>query len=385
MHRLATSALVGACLVLAAASACDTDACSTSGNICTWAGNGHAGFNGDDEPLSAARFYWPIDVKFTKAGDTYVLDWNNHRVRRLMPDDTLHTVVGTDFVGDGDYATMDLVQPGVKGTEINLNHPTQLLERPDGTIIVVSWHNHKLRNFDPATGLAYVMGGRGAGFAGDGGPLSAPELRFNQPAGGTVDPDGNIYLIDQRNQIIRKISSDLSMVETIAGTQNMPGYSGDGGDPMKAQFSFPKGSNPPPAGTLAFDKDGNLYVADTLNHAIRKISADRKTITTVAGDGTPGFKDGPGEGSQLNNPRDLEVGPDGNLYIADELNHRVRMLDLAAGTISTIAGTGDAEFSGDGGPATRAALNRPTGLEFDESGLLYVADSHNNRIRTIAR
>lgn len=381
MHRFA---FLPALALLLAAPACDTDDCATAGNICTWAGSNHAGFNGDDEALSDARFYWPIDLKITKSGEYYVLDWNNHKVRHLDADGNLHTVVGTDFIGDGDYATADLVQPGVMGTEINLNHPTQLLERPDGSLVLVSWHNHKLRHYDPKTGMAYVMGGRGAGFDGDGGPLDNPMLRFNQPAGGTTDDDGNIYLLDQRNQRIRKISADLKMVTTIAGTGEV-GFTGDGGDPLAATFSFPKGPNPPPAGTLALDKDGNLYIADTLNHAIRKLSADRKKIETIAGDGTPGFKgdDGPAADAQLNNPRDLEIGPDGRLYIADEQNHRVRAIDLAAGTITTIAGTGDAEFSGDHGPATRAALNRPTGLEFDDAGLLYISDSHNNRIRTV--
>lgn len=383
MHRSVSTALVGALIGLGVSPACDSDPCGDPGNICTYAGNGHAGFNGDDEPLEDARFYWPIDIKFTASGDQYILDWNNHKVRRLLADGTLHTVVGTDFVGDGDYATADLKQPGVMGTEINLNHPTQILERPDGSLIVVSWHNHKLRHFDPATGMAYVMGGRGAGYAGDGGPLDSPDLRFNQPAGGTIDKDGNIYLVDQRNQRIRKISADLEVVSTIAGTGEV-GFTGDGGDPMLATFSFPKGSNPPPAGTMAVDADGNLYISDTLNHAIRKISADRKTITTIAGDGMPGFADGPGDASQLNNPRDLEIGPDGRLYVADEHNHRVRAIDLAAGTITTIAGTGEATYTDDGGPAIAAALNRPTGLEFDDAGTLYIADSHNNRIRTVA-
>lgn len=382
MHRLALLPVAG--LLLAALTACDSvDACDAVGNICTWAGRSHAAFNGDNQPLEDARFYWPIDLKITSGGDYYILDWNNHKVRRVLADGTVQTVVGTDFVGDGDYATADLVQPGVMGTEINLNHPTQLLERPDGSLVLVSWHNHKLRHFDPDTGMAYVMGGRGAGYAGDGGPLSDPMLRFNQPSGGAIDDDGNIYLIDQRNQVIRKISADLGTVSTIAGTPTMPGYEGDGGDPMKAKFSFPKGTNPQPAGTMAIDDEGALYIADTLNHVIRKISADRKKIETVAGNGEAGFKDGDAADSQLNNPRDLEFGPDGRLYIADELNHRVRALDLAAATITTVAGTGDATFSGDRGLATKAALNRPTGLEFDDAGVLYIADSHNNRIRTV--
>lgn len=364
----------------------DPEACTTAGNICTWAGRSHAAFNGDDQPLSKALFYWPVDMKITSSGDTYILDWNNHKVRHLQPDGTLHTVIGTDFVGDGDYATADLVAPGVPGTDINLNHPTQLLEEPGGTLLLVSWHNHKLRRYDPKTGMAYVLCGRGAGFAGDGGPLSNPDLRFNQPSGGTITDDGTIYLIDQRNQRIRKLSGDGKDIETIAGTGEV-GYTGDGGDPLKATFSFPKGSNPPPAGTIAIDDAGRIYIADTLNHAIRRIDPEANTIETVLGTGEAGYggDDGPGTKAQINNPRDLEMGPDGRLYIADEWNHRIRALDVDTGIVTTVAGTGKPEFGGDHGPATRAGLNRPTGIEFDLEGkTMYVADSHNFRIRSVA-
>ena len=386
-HVVALAATVA--LLIAPVLACEDDvdpeACDTAGNICTWAGKTRAAFNGDDQPLSKALFYWPIDMKITSSGDTYILDWNNHQVRRLMPDGTLHTVIGTDFIGDGDWATKDLVAPGVPGTDINLNHPTQLLEEPGGTLLLVSWHNHKLRRYDPKTGLTYVVCGRGAGFAGDGGPVDDPALRFNQPSGGTIADDGNVYLVDQRNQRVRMITAGGTDVETLAGTGEV-GFTGDGGYPMKATFSFPKGSNPPPAGTIAMDAEGRLYVADTLNHAIRRIDRARKTIETVAGTGAAGFAgdDGPGHKAQLNNPRDLEMGPDGRLYIADELNHRVRAFDIETGVITTVAGNGKNEFAGDHGPATEASLNRPTGIEFSLDGkTMYVADSHNFRIRAV--
>lgn len=374
-------------LVLAAAS-CDRDELcpKTPGTICTFAGDGEAGFNGEDEPLAAARFYWPIDVTITKAGEIYVLDWNNHKVRHLTAEGTLHTVIGTDFVGDGPYDLSDLTAPGTAGTNINLNHPTQLLEEPGGTLMLVSWHNHKLRRYDPKTGLTYVWIGRGAGFAGDGGPVENPDARLNQPSGGAFDEAGNLYLLDQRNQVIRKLAADSSMLSTVAGTPTMFGYEGDGGSPTAAKFSFPKGPNPPPAGTLTLDAKGRLYVADTLNHAVRRIDFAADTIETVAGTGTAGYggDGGPGPQAQLNNPRDLEIGPDGRLYIADELNHRIRALDVETLTIETVAGTGRAEFAGDGGPAGEASLNRPTGIAFAADGTMYIGDSHNHRIRTIA-
>lgn len=373
-------------LLLGAASCEDDELCpKTPGTICTFAGDGEAGFNGDDEPLSAARLYWPIDVTITRAGETYILDWNNHQVRHLTPEGTLHTVLGTDFLGDGPYDLSDLVPPGTDGRNINLNHPTQLLEEPGGTLLLVSWHNHKIRRYDPKTGLTYVWIGRGAGFAGDGAPVD-DKSRLNQPAGGVLDKDGNLFLLDQRNQVIRHLAADGSMLTTIAGTPQMFGYEGDGGSPKAAKFHFPPGSNPQPAGTLALDAKGRLYVADTLNHAIRRIDLAADTIETVAGDGTPGFggDGGPGAAAKLNNPRDIEFGPDGRLYIADELNHRIRALDVETGEITTVAGTGRNEFAGDGGPAAEASLNRPTGIAFAADGTMYVADSHNHRVRTIA-
>ncbi|HEY8375214.1 MAG TPA: hypothetical protein VIK91_01945, partial [Nannocystis sp.] len=175
---------------------CDGDeppSCPTKeGVICTWAGDGEAGFNGDEEPLSEARFYWPVDVTITRSGEFYILDWNNHQVRHLQPDGTLKTVIGTDFVGDGPFDLSDLERPGAMGTAIHLNHPTQLLEEPGGTLLLVSWHNHKIRRYDPATGRAYVLCGRGAGFAGDGGPVDDADARLNQPSGGVIDGEGNL-------------------------------------------------------------------------------------------------------------------------------------------------------------------------------------------------
>jgi hypothetical protein len=354
--------------------------CHDAGVICTWAGTGRAAFEGDGHALLESSLYWPVDVTFASDGTAYVLDWNNHRVRHLV-DGALQTVIGTDFVGDGDPATADLMAPGVPGTDVSLNHPTQLHELSDGTFLLLAWHNHKLRHYDPTTGLVYVLCGRGAGFAGDGETLDT--VLLNQPVSGVLSPGGSFFLLDQRNQRIRRLSEDL-VFETVAGT-GTPGFSGDGGAPLDAQFNFPMGSNPPPAGGITLDEQGRLYVADTLNHRIRRIDFDADTIETVVGDGQARFggDDGPAVEASLNNPREILIGPDGRLYVADEWNNRVRVVDLVDGTIATLAGDGEARFAGDGGPAEEASLNRPAGLAFDEDGVLYVSDSYNHRIRRI--
>ncbi len=349
------------------------------GELCTWAGTGEAGWDGDGHPLLRSRFYWPIDLTITPEGMVYALDWNNHRVRRVTAAGTLETVIGTDFVGDGPYDGSDNTLPGAPGIEAHLNHPTHLLPLPDGNLLLSAWHNHKLRLFDPRTGLVQVVCGAGAGFSGDGGPARAALL--NQPQQTILGPDGSLYILDQRNQRVRRIGPD-NTITTVVGT-GQAGFGGDNGSPLQAQLRMPAGSNPPPGGALAVDSQGRLYISDVLNHRIRRVDFGLDLIETIAGTGEAGFggDGGPAIAAALDNPRDLEFGPDGRLYVADELNHRVRAIDLDTGIITTVAGNGQEGFSGDGGPAIVAALSRPAGLESDPQGYLYIADTYNHRIR----
>src|SRR5690606_28161750 len=161
------------------------------------------------------------------------------------------------------------------------------------------------------------------------------------------------------------------------------GYDGDGGDPLEARFRFPSGSNPPPGGAIALDERERLYVSDTLNHVIRRIDFEEGTIETVVGTGEAGFAGdgGPATTAELNNPRDLAFAKDGRLYIADELNHRIRRFDPESGTLETVAGRGEAANEGEALAPLESALNRPAGLAFDPEGVLYVADTYNHRIR----
>ena len=354
---------------------------NTPGTICTWAGTGDAGFNGDGHPLLTSTLYWPVDLAFTANNTAYILDWNNHRVRRVTADNTLVTAIGTDFIGDGPYDESDQSPPGALGTEVHLNHPTHILPLTDGTLLLTSWHNHKLRIYDPRTDLVQIIAGSGPGFAGDGG--LARDALFSQPPQTALSPDGSLYVLDQRNQRVRKIDPD-GMITTVVG-DGSAGFGGDGGSPRNAQLQLPAGANPLPSGGLAFDAQGRLYIADALNQRIRRVDFILDQIETVAGNGTAGFAGDGGSAlnAALNNPRDLGFGPDGRLYIADELNHRIRALDLTTGIIATVAGNGDEGFAGDGGPALSAALNRPAGLDFDSSGQLHIADTYNHRIRKV--
>ncbi|HET6285091.1 MAG TPA: hypothetical protein VFH73_29305 [Polyangia bacterium] len=367
-----------------------TGCTSASGTICTWAGTGEPAFNGDGLALRASALYWPMDVEFAPDGAAYVLDWQNHRVRRADPgaDAVLKTVIGTDEIGDGPNPDMGSeVPPGVPGTTINLNHPTDIQIASDGTLLLAAWHNHKVRRYSPATGLVELACGSKPGFAGDGSPAAAALL--NQPKSLVINPrTGAIFVLDTRNFRVRRIDPEgQHLINTVVGVGTV-GFSGDGGPPDAAQLKFQKpGDNPEPGGALALDQQERLYIADTENQRIRRVDFAANTIETVAGTGMPGFSGdgGPATEAALNYPRDIEIGPDGRLYIADSDNHRVRAVDLDTGIISTVAGSGQVGFRGDGGPANLASLARPFGVAFDAAGDLFIADTFNNRIRRVVR
>jgi sugar lactone lactonase YvrE len=376
------------------------------GSICTYVGDGEYGFQGDGEHRLETTLYWPFDMEFLPTGRRIVLDWNNHRVREILNDETITTIMGTDFVGDGPKDLSDLTPAGADPLTVDLNHPTDIQQFPNGDVIIAAWHNHKIRQINASDGRVRVLLGAGAGFLNppncpNGDNCAAKDARVNQPPRFVFDPDGNLFLIDQRNQRIRVIYNfdderENAIVDTVAGlgVPPGPGYNGDG-PALERQFNFPTGGNPEPSGGITLDDDGVLYFADTNNNCIRKIEfADpgvfkQGTVTTVAGQcgqpGAHGGDNGPATAASLFFPQDVELGPDGNLYVADTNNNRVRMIDLASGTITTIAGTGERTYGGDGGPAVEAKLNRPFGLAFDENGDLYISDTFNSRIRKLKR
>jgi sugar lactone lactonase YvrE len=372
-------------LVAAQLAACDSSSESAqsceerSGVVCRWAGTGELGMNGDALDRRKTRLYWPVDLTFSPDNQAYLLDWNNHLVRRVKSDDTLETMVG-DFVGDGPPDLSDLSAPGAEGTSVSLNHPTDLQFGPDGKLYFAAWHNHKIRALDVDTGLVQVMCGRGAGYAGDDGP--AAKALFSQPKAIAIDETGAMFVLDQRNFRVRRISADTSpTIATVVG-KGSAGFSGDGGDPLEAQLAFETGGNPEPSGALALGPDGMLYVSDGLNQRIRRVDFASSEITTIAGTGEAGFGGDGGDAleAQLNGVRDLEFGPDGRLYLADSDNHRIRAVDLESGVIETVLGTGEEGDNGEGHPPLETRLNRPFGIAFDQDGALFVADTFNSRI-----
>jgi len=371
--------------------ACDSGPdCDESGRACTWLGlPGSSGFNGDGKDRLETKMYWSMDMTFAADGTPWLIDWNNHMVRRVLPDQTVETVLGwTDPPLPGDGGAGETMPGGALGTEVQMNHPTDLAIDADGTVLVMAWHNHKLRRIDPVTKRVTIECGAGAGYRGDGG--DAKTALFRQPKALTLGPNGERYIIDQQNWRIRMIDT-AGIINTIAGTgvQGDNSAQGDGGPALAANLSLEAGDNPEPSGGLALD-GSLLYFADTLANRIRVIdlSSDPPSIDTFAGTGETGLTGdgGPALDATLYHPRDLEIGPDGDLYVADTDNSVIRAISKADGTIRTVAGTGELGLNEEEGLLARETiLRRPFGIEFDGEGNLYISDTINSRIVRVAR
>jgi hypothetical protein len=383
-------AAIALCALLGCSDA-ETTCPLESGIACTWLGiPGEEGFNGDGHHRLETRLYWTMDLLFARDGTPWVIDWNNHIVRKVLPDQTVVTAVGwTDPIlpGDGEPNGAEYTASGAVGTDVRLNHPTEFAQLSDGTILLMAWHNHKLRAIDPVSGRVRILGGDGAGFRGDGGPLA--DALFKQPRGLCLDADDNIYIGDQQNFRVRVVDAN-GIIATIAGNGigNLAGEpGGDDIQALESPIDWEAGSNPEPSGGLVID-GRRLFLAETLRHRIREIDLDTGMIKTMAGTGEPGYSGdgGPALEAKFDAPRELEIGPDGDLYVADTDNNVIRAIDLGSGVVRTVVGTGvlglDPE---DGLPATETMLKRPFGLEFDAQGNLYVMDTINSRILKVAR
>jgi hypothetical protein len=364
------------------------DTCNESGHACTWLGlPGESGFNGSGHRRQDTMIYWSMDVAFGEDGVVWFIDWNNHMVRRVLADQTVETVLGDPSGFPGDGSPDEAASPeGVLGTTVGMNHPTDLAFDPDGTLLVMSWHNHKLRKLDPVTLMTKIECGAGAGFRGDGG--AASQALFRQPKALVLGAQGERYIVDQQNYRIRMIDT-AGIITTLAGTGTAGDGSaqGDGGLATLANLNLAGGSNPEPSGGLV--RDGNrLYFSDTLAHRIRSIDLETRIIDTYAGTGELGYSgdQGPARQATLNHPRDLEIGPEGDLYFADTDNNVIRAISAEDGSIRTVAGTGELGLDhNEGLLATETLLARPFSIDFDPDGNLFISDTINSRIVRVQR
>jgi sugar lactone lactonase YvrE len=340
---------------------------ATPGTITTVAGTGQRGFSGDGGPATQARLHLPSGVVVDAAGNLFIADAENNRVRKVSPAGMIATVVGTGqlgFSGDGGLAT-----------EARLNFPIGGLALDKaGNLFIGDSGNNRVRKVS-ADGMITTVAGRGSGFSGDGGP--ATEARFDGPSGIAVDAAGNLFIADGSNHRIRKVSPD-GLVTTVAGsgpTGRDKGVSaGDGGLATEARLNGPSGLTLDRSGNLFFSETGDVFGTNR-GYRVRKVSA-AGIITTVAGSDTRGFSGdgGPATQARLDSPQAVAVDTAGNLFIADWGNYRVRKVD-PNGIITTVAGIGNQRYAGDGVLATATGLRGPLGLAVDAVGNLLFTDS----------
>jgi trimeric autotransporter adhesin len=333
---------------------------NSAGIINTVAGNGSSGYSGDGNQATLAKIFYPYDVSADSFGNFFIVDSGNYRIRMVTSAGVISTFAGNGtqgYGGDGGQATAALLD-GVRSVVAD-----------SSTIYIADSNNHRIRKVAPS-GLISTVAGQ-SGFSGDAG--YAANAMISSPSGVASDSNGNLYVADTSNHRVRRVSG-AGIISTIAGN-GIAGYSGDGGQAVSAKLNTPDG--------LAVDSSGNIYVADSYNHRIRKITSDG-VISTFAGTGAFGYSGDGGQATaaQLYYPHDVAVDVFGNLYIADTNNHRIRKV-TSSGIISTVAGTGTAGYSADGVAATTAKLNAPTGLAVDSSGNIYIADTYNHRIRKV--
>ncbi len=331
--------------------------------ITTIAGTGTSGFGGDGGLATAANMTQPWGLDLDPAtGNIYFSDFLNRRVRKIDPSGVVTTIAGNGSAihsGDGGPATA----AGIAGPTAIKMHGTDLY--------IAEVYSSYVRKVDAAGNISTVAGNGVSGSTGDGGP--ATNASISSPNGIWVDAPGNIYICDQYTHHIRKVNS-AGIISTIAGSGGS-GYTGDGGAATLATMTRPD--------NVCVDVSGNVYFSDFDNNVVRKVSTTG-IITTYAGNGIGGFSGDGGQATaaKLHGAANIQFDLSGNCYIADATNNRIRKI-TPAGIISTIAGTGTAGFSGDGGPALSAQLNNVNLTCPDAYGNIYVGDMFNNRLRKI--
>ncbi len=367
----------------------------STGRMFNVAGTGQFGFGEVSQQRLDTQLYWPQDISFDTSGRLVVVDWNNHRVLGTDPNDgTFYLLAGSV---DGVQGEPCAFYPGlcddVGAPESPLNHPTNILFIGDGRVVLSAWHNSSVFMVDVAGQTMSRIAGTGRlGY--DGEEKAANASAINLPSAAVYDAQGHLVFTDQGNMILRMID-DSGVIHRFAGVApvfngiryvGQTGFSGDEGPAIDAKFKWDPTTT---CGKLCVDAAGNIYVADTGNHAIRRIDTSG-VIHRFAGlyPASAGFSGdgGPATSAQLTLPRDVACDGAGNVLIADTANQVIRMVN-PQGIISTVAGVPGVSGPSDqnGKLATETTLNLPYGIAIDIHSNLWIADTDNSRIRVVYR
>ncbi|MEO8762339.1 MAG: PKD domain-containing protein, partial [Bacteroidia bacterium] len=338
--------------------------------ITTIAGTGIAGYSGDGGQATSAQLNEPYSIIMDAGGNIYFTEWfQNKIIRKVTPSGIISTVAGN---GTGGYSG-----DGGQATNAKLADPSGIAFDSHGNLYISDDTNNVIRKVNSSGIITTIVGTGVAGYSGDGGQATLAQL--NYPMGITFDSQDNLYIAEGNNNSIRMVNT-AGIITTVAGN-GFGGYGGDGGQATATELNDPT--------NVMTDAVGNIYITDFANNRIRKVDKTTGIITTIVGSGPPGYYQGSysGDGGQaisatLYNPIDAKFDSQGNLYISDAYNQRIRKVNIS-GIITTIAGNGVIGYAGDGGLATTAKLNYPSGIFIDITGNLYTADQYNHRIRKI--
>jgi uncharacterized protein (TIGR03437 family) len=336
-----------------------------AGTFTRLAGGARGGYSGDGGPAVNAQMNGAFGVAVDAAGNVFIADFGNNRVRKVSVNGTISTVAGTGQVGFG------FSGDGGPAIAAQLDHPSAVAVDGAGNLFIADTSNFRIRKV-AIDGTITTVAGNGRGYGGDGG--SAVNAQLANPQGIAIDSSGNLFIADVRNNRVRKVDAS-GIITTVAGN-GQQGYSGDGATAVNAQLNRPQ--------SVVVDAAGNLFIADSCNTRIRKVTP-AGLITTIAGTGQAGYSGDGGSASsaQLNVPSAITLDAAGNLLIADNNNSRIRKM-TPAGSMTTVAGNGQYGYSGDSGPSTSAQLFNPYGVAIDAAGNLLIADSGNNNVRKVS-
>ena len=337
-------------------------------SIETIAGTGKQGFSGDGGPATKAELDNPFGIVRGPDGAFYYCEYTGQRIRRIGKDGTITTIAGTGqvgFTGDGGPAL-----------EATFNKPHELRFDTFGDLYIVDMVNHAVRKIDMKTGMITTIAGTGQpGYGGDGGP--AVKAQFKQPHSIQFGPEGDLYICDIGNHVIRKIDMKTATISTFAGT----GKAGDTPDGSPIAGTPLKGPR-----SLDFDREGNLWLATREGNQVFKFEFKAGKIHHIAGTGKGGFTGhgGPALEATLSGPKGISVDASGNVWLADCESHSIRMIDAKSGRIELIAGTGKKGDGADGDPL-KCEMGRPHGVYADADGGIYIGDSEAHKIRVLRK